>query len=1049
MADDVTITVHVRDLTGPGFNSVNRNINQLQRQANQMGGTLRIVGGQLDDVASAASSAGQSFGGGNGMRGQMIAAAAAMGTTLLPTIGALAPMLSGLAVVGGGAALAMDDLKKKAKQLKGPFEEWQKVATKAVAPHTEKAVKSLTSAMQDLNPVIKVGADTFGRITEKAARFVDSPAFQAAFAKNAEMGSKWVEEFAGSVGTFTQAFLDFGTKSQPALDAWDNLLGGFLDRGLPGMFKEMEQGIGGSSDVLDGLAYLINDSLLPSVGRIAGSFSEAFGPLLKEMLITAGDLLNGLSTTFEGLMEVAEPVGRIMADAWRAVSDVLEIGAEVAGSFARNVGGELLGALLSVAGVDTSGMAGGFTKLSDWVDRNENTIRTAFYDIAGGITDMVITGLEWMPRLYDGFNGVVQGILTGVDLLVSGLATTFGDLPIVGEQFKEWNTNFDEFAAGAREDLNSVGLGLHEFADEAVPAASRAKLKMDVSEAEGNLNHIKEQLKDPELTKERRARLTAEKKQAEDALAAARQALKGFDGEKATGRILGNAAGFMGALGSVNRSKVAPKTGNITANTRPFFGALGGIAGRVVGTSYINVLYRKAGNAVGGGAAGALFEADGGLVDYFAEGGVRNESHVAQIAPAGSWRVWGEPETGGEAYIPLAPTKRTRSREVAEETVGRLGGDVQWFAKGGVTKAEAQARKNATGDLTLSYYGKMAGYKNTEFASSLGRPDGVGDLVNSLNKWRNVIRSTTHGVQESRLLRQLAVAGKALLKWETNLTKVTKSLESAKTKLDGLKDAAASLKSGVRSGIIGSTNITRSASGDGPVTVASIMGGMRQSHDKATAFSKALKDLKAKGLDKGLIQEIAQAGIEGGGLETAGALLKASSSEIGSLNSLRVGIVKSADSAGATAADAMYGAGIRAAEGLVKGLESQKKSLEKSMLDLAKFMEKSIKKALGIKSPSKVMEQVGDFTAQGFADGIRKNRSVQPAWASMLNTPQGGVKHAQGRGAVVGGGGRPEPFVLELRSSGSDIDELLLKILRKAIKNRGGDVQVVLTGRSG
>ena len=124
MADDVTITVHVRDLTGPGFQSVSRNLNQLQRQANQMGGQLRIVGGQLDDVASSAANAGQNLGGGMGLRGQAIAAGAALGATLLPTIGALAPMLSGLAVVGGGAALAMDDLKKKAKELKKPFEEW-------------------------------------------------------------------------------------------------------------------------------------------------------------------------------------------------------------------------------------------------------------------------------------------------------------------------------------------------------------------------------------------------------------------------------------------------------------------------------------------------------------------------------------------------------------------------------------------------------------------------------------------------------------------------------------------------------------------------------------------------------------------------------------------------------------------------------------------------------------------------------------------------------------------------------------------------------------
>ncbi|MGW1617280.1 hypothetical protein ACWCQZ_49885, partial [Streptomyces sp. NPDC002285] len=711
-------------------------------------GDLGNLRGDLGRITISAGNAASAFGGGGsgtGLRGQLIAVAATIGAGILPTIGALAPMLTGLTVVAGGGALALDDLKKKAKELKKPFEEWQKVANKAVAPHTEKAVKSLKSAMDDLNPVIKVGADTFGRITEKAARFVDSPAFQSAFAKNAEMGSRWVEQFASSIGDFTMAFLDFGTKSQPALDAWQGLLGGFLDRGLPGMFKGLEQGISGSSEFLDGLAYVINDSLLPSLGKIAGSFMEAFGPLLGEMLRTTGDLLNGLASTFEGLMEVAEPVGRILADAWHATVDVLKIGAEVAGSFAKNVGGELLGALLSVAGVDTSGMAGGFTKLSDWVSNNENMIRTAFYDIAGGITDMVITGLEWMPRLYDGFAGVVQGILTGADLLISGLATTFGDVPIVGEKFKEWNTNFDNFAEDAREGLRGVGEGLHEFADEAIPRASRAKLKMDVSEAEGNLAHIKEQLKDPELTETREAHLTAEKKRAEETLAAAKQALKDFDGQKATGRILGNATGFMGALGAVNRSRVAPKTGNILANTRPFFGAVGGIAGRVVGTSYINVMYRKAGNAVGGGAAGALFKADGGLVDYFAEGGVRNESHVAQIAPAGSWRVWGEPETGGEAYIPLAASKRSRSRGVAEEAVGRLGGDVQWFAKGGVTKGEREARKNAAGDLTLSYFGKMAGFKNTEFASGLGRPDGVGDLVNSLNKWRSVIKSTTHG----------------------------------------------------------------------------------------------------------------------------------------------------------------------------------------------------------------------------------------------------------------------------------------------------------------
>jgi hypothetical protein len=70
--------------------------------------------------------------------------------------------------------------------------------------------------------------------------------------------------------------------------------------------------------------------------------------------------------------------------------------------------------------------------------------------------------------------------------------------------------------------------------------------------------------------------------------------------------------------------------------------------------------------------------ADGGILEAYANGGVR-EDHVAQIAKGGEWRVWAEDETGGEAYIPLSPTKRKRSVEIWEETGRRLNA----FAAGG------------------------------------------------------------------------------------------------------------------------------------------------------------------------------------------------------------------------------------------------------------------------------------------------------------------------------------------------------------------------------
>jgi len=72
----------------------------------------------------------------------------------------------------------------------------------------------------------------------------------------------------------------------------------------------------------------------------------------------------------------------------------------------------------------------------------------------------------------------------------------------------------------------------------------------------------------------------------------------------------------------------------------------------------------------------------GGIATY-ARGGLEN--HVAQIAPAGALRIWAEPETGGEAYIPLAASNRARSKAITEAVVRRFGGDVHWYKAGAVT----------------------------------------------------------------------------------------------------------------------------------------------------------------------------------------------------------------------------------------------------------------------------------------------------------------------------------------------------------------------------
>ena len=93
-----------------------------------------------------------------------------------------------------------------------------------------------------------------------------------------------------------------------------------------------------------------------------------------------------------------------------------------------------------------------------------------------------------------------------------------------------------------------------------------------------------------------------------------------------------------------------------------------------------------------------IFSADGNFmpeVKKFADGGI--EKHIAQIAPAGAMRVWAEPETGGEAYIPLAKSKRTRSEQILATVADKFGMRLERYANGSDPSGSRQIN-TASGD---------------------------------------------------------------------------------------------------------------------------------------------------------------------------------------------------------------------------------------------------------------------------------------------------------------------------------------------------------------
>lgn len=114
-----------------------------------------------------------------------------------------------------------------------------------------------------------------------------------------------------------------------------------------------------------------------------------------------------------------------------------------------------------------------------------------------------------------------------------------------------------------------------------------------------------------------------------------------------------------------------------------------------------------------------------------------SENHVAQIARGGSMRLWAEPETGGEAYIPLAQSKRSRSTSILGAVAQRFGYGLTPFADGGIAGFFGDAWRKVK-DVASSFLSGPAGLLKRLITgpmnSALGKIGGgsLGKIVSAL-----------------------------------------------------------------------------------------------------------------------------------------------------------------------------------------------------------------------------------------------------------------------------------------------------------------------------
>lgn len=244
--------------------------------------------------------------------------------------------------------------------------------------------------------------------------------------------------------------------------------------------------------------------------------------------------------------------------------------------------------------------------------------------------------------------------------------------------------------------------------------------------------------------------------------------------------------------------------------------------------------------------------------------------------------------------------------------------------------------------------------------------------------------------------KSLAKATKAV---EKTLIKDANKLAALKDKLSAEMDFGKQLKQTIRD--MGS--VATATEGIG-TTFTGIANRMRFAVSQSAQFAAVMEKLKALKLNDVAISQLAAAGPAS--LANAQAILGGGKAGVDQLNGLQTQLDKNANGIITQTADSYFKAGQSVAEGFLKGLQSQEKALEATMDKLADKLVARIKKALGIKSPSRVFADLGSHVAGGFAQGIISgSRKVNAASNNMVNASTN-----FGPGSVVVNGAPGDPM---------------------------------------
>lgn len=980
-----------------------------------MAAGIPVVTRRLGDLGDAGGDASAALGkSGGGLGGTMMGVAAVAAVSLLPAIGALVPMMAGVALAAGTMKLGFagvgdaleaqtqgsEEYAKALKKLPAPAREFTRelVSIKkefsGVGKEIQKAMlPGFTRALKDAKPVVDILGDSmvdmgkaFGDAAAGVGRMLKDSGFRDDLQANLRMGTQFVRDMTAAMGPFTRSLLDFGAASGPTLKAFTDGLGGLFSKGLPSMFEGLKPGISGTAQMLDGLFSAVND-VLGGLGRMGGEFGKTMGPVFGGAFAVGGKALAGAMDLVSGAMVVLRPVLRDVGYGFKTILDV----GRIIGPTMSDTATAIMSTFAPV-GQSIDQAVGPLQRLNQWINDNKVIVLEGARIFGSAMIDMTTAALLMAPPIMKGFRLMANGILDAIGFIVTGSAAAFGKMPLIGDQFIDALGSFTKFKKGFKDGLGEAERSTNEFVAGALPKLSQGKLKMNIANWTEQLNAAKAKLKT----------VPADKKAALKATIADLQA-KVTSAKAALASVKDRSVTVTAYVQYKGKSIAAVSAGRL---------ASGGLVGR---------------DGLPGYPGGGLIR---GVGTPTSDSNLIWASRDEYMVKAASVKKYGVAfmDALNAGRLPLGGIGGSGGADAARGLVAGMTGSTG-AVMAGARQMAAAVSSGVRAELEIASPSK----KMAALAKDIGKGLIVG-MTGTRDKIKATaadlatdIRTAFSGKKESSLLKYVDKQTTKLLDAAAKRDKVIARIAEAK---QFAKDITSSARDSAGLGSLGMSAEE--------VTAGGIKAGLGQKLAQIKQFTSYIGILAKKGLNKSLLRQILSMGPEAG-YTYASALVGADKATFASINSLQSQINKGSDTLGKLGADAMYDSGKNASKGFLAGLASQQKAIEQLMLDIAKGMQKSIKKALGIKSPSTVMARVGAFSTQGLARGLVQGMPVLDRALGEVAGRVAGTQPVLGRAAVAGaGGGMAVSITINGATDPAATAREVERLMNKLKRGRGG-----------